>query len=381
MNHVLSKKVNNFFYFIFVFLSIMSLSSWNQFHTFLNFSSMKIIISLLVIIIIGLFANWNIKRLVLETILLLMAAIYYYLYKDTYIIPVLLAVVAGSGMEFKQILNVDFKSRIVSVLFVIGLSLFSVLPKSGDGAILTGFHFTKYCYGFTYPNILGFQIAVLTLEFIIIYAGKLKFRYLTLWVLLSFLFELLLNYETGSAAILIGVCTYYFLSKKIVNRTIRYGAYLMLVLTVFSVFIAENYNSMDGNWFNFNTLLSYRPEIWQYYLNAMPIKLFGNLQTINQKTIGVVGFGAFDGAYLQFLLLFGVIGIGTLILLVWLISFKKGLKEYKKLSLVLLIPIIFTGFTETNGFLVTYGPTFFLIGSLLIQEMDLNKSASLTSLD
>ncbi|RJF47243.1 hypothetical protein [Pediococcus acidilactici] len=367
MNQTLNRKLSNFFYFIFTFLSIMSLSSWNLFYTSFNFSAAKIIFSLILLIFIGFFTDWNFKRMLLDIVLFVLTVLYFFLYKITYIIPILLAISVGTGMKFKQILNIDFKSRCISVLFVIFLSLISVLPKSGDGAVLTGFHFTKYCYGFTYPNILGFQITVLVLEFIIIYAARLKVKYIMCVVALGTLAEISLNYETGLISILIGVLSLFFIKNKILDNLIRVSSYFMVLLTILSIYIAENYSATNTNWFNLNTILSFRPVIWQYYLNAMPIKLLGNLQTINQKTYGVIGFGAFDGAYIQFLLLFGILGIGFLIFLIWLISFKKGLAESKKSFLVLLLPIIFSGFTETNGFLITYSPLFFLIGSILAE--------------
>lgn len=374
MKQVVATKINLLLYFMFVFASIMSLSSWDLFHNnLISFNASIVVITILLIILMGIFQSWTLKRAIVLLILTAFAMFYFHLYGNTYIISIILAVIAGMGMKFWNVIKIDFFSRLFSVLFVVGLSLISVLPKSGYGANLSDFHFTIYCYGFTYPNILGFQLVVLLMEFLILYVKKIKWWEIYLITVVTVVVEIELSYDTGIICIFIGIFTLATLRKKnseFVNRLIKLSTFIMILLSFLSYYIAKNYNSTVEAWFKLNTVLSERPSIWRYYLSAMNVKMFGNMQTINQKTIGVVGFGAFDGAYIQFLLLFGIVGMVLIFILILILSYQKGRLEEKRAFLILLLPTIFGGFTETNGFLVTFGPIFFLIGTLLINPRD-----------
>lgn len=363
----LSQKTLLLGYAAFVFASIMSLSSWNLFYSkSINFTATMLTVMLVALAIISLLSDWTVKRIVVLLIFGTLLLIYFYLFKLTYMLPILLALIVGTGLDFKSILKYDFFSRLFSVLFVVILSLFSILPKSGYGADISDFYFTIFCYGFTYTNILAFEIGVLFIESLLVL--KVREIYRVLLMLLITWLEIKMGYETGAVFCLVGYTIFATTKKRstrIPNLYLMMSAWLVPFFSFLSIYVASNFSSTDDFWNRVNDLLSGRAEIWQYYYQAMPIKLLGNLQTINQKTMGVVGFGAFDGAFIQFLLTFGVASIFLIFCLFILTSTKKGHLSDKRILSIIILPIVLSGFTETNGFLVTFSPLYFMVSSYL----------------
>lgn len=363
----LDQKLLQIGYMLFVFVSVMSLSSWNlYFAKIINFNTTMIIFVLASLVLVSVISDWTITRIAAVIVFSGLLLVYFQLYRSSYILPVLLSLIVGTGFHVKTVLKCDFYSRLVSVILVVVLSLFSILPKSGYGADLTDFHFTIFCYGFTYANILAFEIAVLFVESLLVFKSKMGYQFLV--VIIVTIVEIQLGYETGAVFCIVGYFVYYTTRQSSTKMTKIYltaATLLVPIFTFISVYIAKMYSSTDTLWNSINDLLSGRAEIWQYYYQAMPIKPWGNLQTINQKTMGVVGFGAFDGAFIQFLLTFGVISILLLFFLLFLVTISKREIKNKRILAVLILPIVLSGFTETNGFLVTFSPFYILISANL----------------
>lgn len=363
----LDQKILQMGYCIFVFVSVMSLSSWNlYFANFFNFNLTAIILALIALVIVSLMSDWSVGRLLAFLIFSLFLFMYFQLYRATYMIPILLALMLGTGFQINQILKLDFYSRLFSVLFVILLSLFSILPKSGYGSDISNFHFTIFCYGFTYANILAFEIAILFVEALLVIEWRLLYSVLLMIIIV--VVEMQMGYETGAILVIVAYAVFYTTKRPSNFMTTVYltgSAVLVPLFTLTSVYIAKMFSSTDTFWSTVNNLLSDRAEIWQYYYNAMPIKLLGNLQTINSKTMGVVGFGAFDGVYIQFLLTFGIVSVILLFALIGMSAFKKSSWESKRIMAVFLVPVVLSGFTETNGFLATFSPLYILLGAYL----------------
>ncbi|EGF47555.1 hypothetical protein AAULR_24101 [Lacticaseibacillus rhamnosus MTCC 5462] len=224
------------------------------------------------------------------------------------------------------------------------------MPKSGYGANLTDFHFTIFSYGFTYTNIFAFELAVLFVECLLVFKNKMLFKFLLM--IFMTVVEILMGYETGAVFCVVGFFVYFTTrgsSGKMTNLYLTMSTLLVPIFSLFSIHVAKMFSSTNNFWNRVNDLLSGRAAIWQYYYQAMPIKFWGNGQTINQKTMGVVGFGAFDGVFIQFLLTFGIMSILLLFLLLLLVTLKNTkaiISDFWRFNL----PLVLSGFTETNGF-------------------------------
>ena len=352
-------------YAVIVFLSVLSLSSWNLYVPhLLNTSDRLMLLVFGATIFVTLLSEWSKKRLVAMFIFSLLIIGYYYLYKKSIFVFVLLAILAGSGMKFDKLLKTDLIARSISVIFIIALSLLKVLPSSGSGVSETKFIYTKFTFGFTYPNILGYLLVIIIITYC--FSISLLKKQVFWIVLLGCLIEYLLNYSTGLISLILFFVLYIWIQRDTLQRSnilLLTSSLLIPVFTIISVWIAKYYFASNNWWDRVNTILSLRPPIWQYYLKAMPISFFGNTKSINQYTLGVVGHGAFDGAYIQFLLEFGILSILILFIAVFSL-YCLHLPVHQKATLGTLIMVTcFSGFPETNGFLVTFSPMFFLIGS------------------
>ncbi|MES5782685.1 hypothetical protein AAFG38_01825 [Lacticaseibacillus rhamnosus] len=363
----LNQKILQIGYMFFVFISVMSLSSWDLFFAgVVNFNTTMLILCLAILVLGAIVSDWTIARMYAFVVFSVLLLIYFQLYQGSYLVPILLSLMLGTGLQVKDVLKCDFYSRLVSVGFVIILSLFSILPKSGYGANLTDFHFTIFSYGFTYTNIFAFELAVLFVECLLVFKNKMLFKFLLM--IFMTVVEILMGYETGAVFCVVGFFVYFTTrgsSGKMTNLYLTMSTLLVPIFSLFSIHVAKMFSSTNNFWNRVNDLLSGRAAIWQYYYQAMPIKFWGNGQTINQKTMGVVGFGAFDGVFIQFLLTFGIMSILLLFLLLLLVTLKKHKGDNKRLLAVLILPLVLSGFTETNGFLATFSPFYVMIASYL----------------
>ncbi|MGA3391702.1 hypothetical protein ACA604_03600 [Lactiplantibacillus pentosus] len=354
-----------FLYAIVVFLSVLSLSSWNLYVPHILATSDRLLFLVLgATILVTLLSEWSQRRLVAMFIFSLLIIGYYYLYKKSIFIFVLLAIVAGSGMKFEKVLKTDLIARTTSVIFIILLSLLKVLPSSGSGVSVTNFVYTKFTFGFTYPNILGYLLVIIIITYC--FSVNLLKKQVFWIVFLGCLIEYLLDYSTGFISLVLFLVLYMWIQRNKLHRSnilLLTSSILIPVFTLTSVWIAKYFFASNPWWSRVNTILSLRPPIWQYYLRAMPVRFLGNTKSINQYTLGVVGYGAFDGAYIQFLLEFGILSILIIFIAVFsLFCLRLPVKQKVTLS-ILIIVTCFSGFPETNGFLITFSPMFFLIGS------------------
>lgn len=358
-------------YGFFVVIQVLGLSSWGLFLPgFKSTNSKLALVVLLLTILFGAFSKWSIKRMLLFLMFSCGLIAYVLLYRSSIIAFCFLAILAGQGIPFTKLLKIDFFSRISSIIFVVTLSFFDILPRSGAGSQITGFLFTQFSYGFTYPNILGYLLLIVFIESYVLYAHT-SWQKFTL-VVCTAIIEINLNYLTGLGGVIVSLLAVGLfqregtneITQKITFRLFTIGTCILFWGGVLgSLFVAQNYNSSSDLWNAANKLFSLRFPIWQYYFLNWPPNFWGNVISVNQTTLGLVGFGAFDGAYLFFLLKFGIVGIGLIFL-----SFLFGLLGHKssfvrRVLVMLLATILVTGIPETNGFLISFGPLFLLLGS------------------
>lgn len=358
----------NFIYAFSVFISVLSLSSWNLLYRSILPAEDKLMLLVLGLLILAtILADWTLLRLVGFIIFILIGAIYYHLYKANYFTYIMLALAAGSGMKFKDIVKIDFFARIFSTIFIVFLSLIAILPRSGTDTGLTTYAFTSFTYGFTYPNVLGYLILIILVDYCCLKKHSWKSMLVVSFV--GIFIEFLLNYATGVISLIILTLLFFFLKSDVRKRakiTLLLVAFSIPIFTVITTLIAKYYNNTNNTWNLLNKILSLRPPIWQYYYNAMPLNFFGSLRTINKYTLGVIGSGAFDGAYIVFLLQFGIFSIIFLSLLFLLVTFKERSNLSYKIICYFSVVTVISSFPETLGFLTTYSPLFFLLGSFLL---------------
>ncbi|MFT8982490.1 hypothetical protein [Oenococcus sp.] len=352
-----------------VFFEVMSLSSWHYLHRGFESPNSKIVISAFcLIILIGFMHQTNLMKMLFSLIFLTTAVLYYlHLREVDYFTTLVLALCAGMSMHFDRILKIDFLVRTFTVLWIILLSLLHFLPTSGTDSSITGSFFTRFVYGFSYPNLLGYLIMILAFEFTVVFkkinVGKIFI------ILLAFMgAEIFLDYLTGFLGILVImiVCIWNrHTGKRRSNSLLIICLVLIPCLALISVYVTRAYNASAPIWFQINQWMSLRIPIWQYYYQGWGINFWGSRILVNARTIGIIGYGAFDGAYLYFLLRYGVFSLIVIWLTIFSTLFLHNKNEEKVILAGLLMPIIITSFPETLGFINAYSPVFLLIGSAI----------------
>lgn len=369
------RTLTEFAYGFFVLLQVIGLSAWDLFLPKIGGPTSVLALStLLMVVLLGAISTWTISRMVLVAIVLALSFIYIYLFRNSVFLFCLIAILAGQGFTPKRLIKTDLYFRGFGVALIVTLSFLGILPMSGRGEQLTGNFFTSFSYGFLSPNTLGFLILIVGLDAYLHVSQK--WQKVSILVLALF-FESLLKYLTGILGVMTLIIVSIFFHKGKSNQTAMTARYRIFCLasvlfflfaTFGSCYIAKNYNSTDTVWNFANKLFSLRFPIWQYYYEGWPPSLFGNIIYVDQSTVGLIGFGAFDGSYLYFLLKYGWVAI-SIILLAMIYALKHTKDYFSRRILVLFVAVtLVTGIPETPGFLVAYSPFFLLLGSLFINS-------------
>lgn len=365
----LIEKGRLFFYSLFVIYQVFALSSWSYFHS--GFKSGTNTISLfliLMVLVLGLLQEWNSRKVTVILIALVASYIYYHGYHITgnEALFALLGFMAGVSLNERKILFVDLITRSLSVLAIIILSLVNYLPKSGNGVGVTGFFYTQFSYGFLYPNVTAYLLGIIFLE-IVIFCDLNTSRSLILTIFML-LVEIRLNYVTGVAMIIVGFIYIIYASKiKIKNVKILGLVGLIGSITLFFVMV-YNFSANSTLWSTVDRVLSYRLQIWTYYLQNWKFTMLGSFSTENLQYENTIGHGAIDGGYIYFILKYGYFFLCLFVLSNLRAFFTKEKSDTLKNILIFITVIILTLISETSGMLLAFSPLYLLLGSISVKD-------------
>lgn len=360
------RTINLVLYAGFVIFQVMSLSSWHYFFRGFTTTSGTIALGLLLAMtFLGFIFSWNVHRFVLTVLIIGILAVYFTIYgRQNEMFFILLPILAGVGQRDSNLIRVDFYVRLFTTGFVVVMSIIGLLPFSGLGAGVTGYFFTDFTMGFTYPNELGFLLLVLYVEYILFFSSlkynKIRVATVTIIVLLL---ELYCDYATGMLAVLIAFLSYTFKGK--ISNFVLASANIVVAGSslLFFLITAQKYNPASGFWIGVNNMLSNRAAIWQSYFQHFPINFIGNV--IDMQDLNLMGHGAIDGGFFYLLLRYGLLSV-IIVCIVFLLSiFKSQFSKHSKELLIFILTITVTLFTETLGIMSSYSPLFFLFGVIL----------------
>ncbi|EQM53338.1 hypothetical protein N692_15395 [Lactiplantibacillus plantarum EGD-AQ4] len=252
-------------------------------------------------------------------------------------------------MDVRLVLKVYLVSFVIAFVVVIGLAIFKVLPiyeaKYGLLAI-----------GFRNPNTTGFYCTCMVIMHWTLNWRKLSFIN---WVEIPVATVLLLMLEDFTALLLIVLIVIMKISSPIIEHLLKvkwfsYGLVLLPVIFFgICLWIGHNFNNYPFL-SKLNDIFTSRPSIWNYYLANYHMNLFGN-QLADVVLTGVnwtVGRGAFDGEYIFFPVINGLVAFVSVMGLL-MVSLKKIIwhKQYALFALFLIYLI--SGISE-NQLLIPY---------------------------
>lgn len=361
-------------YSMFIFLQVVSNSSWHFFIRLGNLVSPLSRINIVILMImfaVSCLREWNVKQFIGTAILFAFLLAYYFKYSSNFFSIFLASILVGMSIEPMKLLRIDFYARLVAVSFIVLLSLLNILPRNGGAGVYTGFYYSVFSYGFTWSSILGYLIFIIFVEFILLF----RVRHLILFVVITLyaIFQLSIGYMTGFIGGALGIILL-ILSHRKFHQFSRATLLLYPCLFSLTVYVSFWFNQSSENWSFWNNLISLRMPIWQYYVQNWPINLFGNSIPSQNNIISgsVIGHGALDGGYIYFLMKYGLLAILVIYALIIAAYYTK--KEVGQTSndvfWIFCILSVLSAFSETSPFLVYFSPFAFLLGSATFYRED-----------
>lgn len=298
------------------------------------------------------FSEW-----VLSGVVLLLGFISLIMSGDNLFAIVCIFLVASRGIDFRNFFKVDIYIRSLLFLFIAISSYFGVIHDvvmyRVDGVSRTSF-------GFLQPNTAGALILSIMLEYIVIRFKKIHlFDYVILGSVALFVF-----YTTNSRSSFIGIIVAMALTAflKAKERRNSFSKFTVMVLTIMPVVFAvlsyiavAFYNSQSNIWYLLDRLFSGRIHLINYFINAYPLKLFGqHVLLADPMNLKNTYFLVMDNSYISILLKYGILAI-TFFLFLYSYKVKKSFDSANELPLV--IPVIVmcaVGLMETELYYPAY---------------------------
>ncbi|MHA5125135.1 hypothetical protein [Oenococcus oeni] len=358
-------------YSFFVFIQVISNSSWGLFIKIGNLTSPISKTNLIVFLLLILFSFlrvWNVKQILLSFSLFLLSSFYLLKYGVNTNSIFLMSIFVGMSFKPSKLIKIDFYSRSAAVVFVIFLSLLNILPREGGAGTYTGFFYSSFSFGFTWSTVLGYLLLMMFVEGSLIFQFK---RYINLLIVFLYIaIQIYLGYMTGLIGGLVAVLIFYFKNKQ--SFVSNFSLIMYPLLLGLSIYISFCFNYASNFWIFWNKIISSRMPIWQYYLQNWPINLFGNNIPTQTSTFGLVvsGYGAFDGAYLYFLMKYGIISLLIIYIFLFFARFNDNaiINDNHIKYWILFFVLIVTAFSETSPFLVYFSPFPMLLGSVALYK-------------
>lgn len=285
--------------------------------------------------------NYSKKSLMRIVLLTLLGFISYYISESDMVLILLLMIFAIKNIQFTSLIRFDMYIKIFIVAF-----LFISYKFGYTNEILTlRDDMIRYSYGFSHPNLFGFVVSTIVMDFIFLNKNKMNIVYILLVCIVIFLID---HYsDSRSSAILllmillICLCRKDILKKILDNRIIKFIiSNAWFIFTIMSLILGYLYFKNTDIGVNLNLLFTSRLRHISEFLTRYDINLFGNKLVLisTEDALALKTAPAIlDNTYIHYLLRFG-----TIISLFIAVYLKRVFKyAYSKKNYVL-IGILFT---------------------------------------
>lgn len=269
---------------------------------------------------------------------------------------------ATSQMDKIKILKTYFLGVVSSIIFVMVLCLFKVLPMINNDDFVT--------YGFRNPNSIGFYLLMLFGICLVLGITRSIFLNLGLFVVIAYttFFEM----EDHTAFILLFLLyflyIFQFVGKKVIQwQPVKYFIFLIpYMFTLLTFWIGSNF--FNYRWMiTLNNYFTSRPANWNYWMTNFDFLPLG----IKMPTNVTFGHGALDGAFFTFPLFNGYLFFISVLLIISFGIFRMAHNQEYLLLIFILILLLFS-ISENGAFKNLYCPLVPLCLSEVIQWIKTN---------
>lgn len=213
---------------------------------------------------------------------------------------------------------------------------------------------SRITFGFHHPNALGFILAMIYVDIIILAFGKYNKALLVMVGAVLLYLSNLADSRTSMIAIVAIITIMLTTSVKLDDSIKEYKkakktfiTISPLLFAIFSVIISNIYSGDNSFLASINTLFSNRLSLQAYYFDNFPITLFGQKIIMTEYPL--------DNAYLSLLFKFGVFGF-SLVMLMYILSIRKMLSEKNRLVFRILLLLMIYALMESSPMRIIITP-------------------------
>ena len=330
---------------------------------------------LLTFVIILSFDKFDKKSILFVLILLTISIISSKLSGDLLPIKFSFVILASKRIDFNKLIKNDM---IVKILLVSIIVILHYLGMTNDYVIYRIDGTMRNSMGFSHPNIFGFHLMIIGLEYFYVkYINHKKvslFDYVLLFTLL-YIIDICSDSRSSILAIILFAILFLFrngLKRKCDNNKVIFSIleYFFIILTVISLVSTIIYNNANEIFYNINKITSNRIFYNNYFYYKYGISLFGQqIITIGTEIARLNGINALvlDNVYIQLLIRYGLFMYLTFAYL-----FTKSIKyAYKNndfyIFLILLVLITF-GLMETSLIIIDVCPFLIYFSKIIYND-------------
>lgn len=289
--------------------------------------------------------SYSIKFVLLFPILIFASILTFLKLDDFTILKFIMLLFALKNIDFSRFIKNDFKIRIIMFVTVFLCSCVGLCE-------VTSFireNITRYTLGFIHPNTTGFYLLLIGLEYIYINKDSNKINIFIVPIFICLIINFITDSRTSLLAMIITILGLFYV--KFSNNKLGENRFfkiltknLFLIITCFTVVLIELFSKQNSFAIFVNDSFSFRLTYFSYFWTNYSIKLLGN----DLNTYFVL-----DSTYLQLLLRFGLIAY-LFYYIMYVKRIEKAFKEKDYLLIIIMIAMLFYGFTENAAFKSTY---------------------------
>lgn len=315
--------------------------------------------------------TYNVKTILIIILLSILGIITFFTSKDETFIILLLFIFSLKDISFENLVKKDFYIKLIILLFIFIMYFCGYTSEY----LISRNHNLRNTFGFAHPNVLGFMIVMLNIEYIYINKEKFKITYLLI-CFISLIFIYIYPNSRSSIILLIMMSVMCLLIRtnfkkilyvKPVKFLIKNSFFIFTLLTIIFTFLLCQNNKVG---ITLDSIFSRRLYFIENYLEKYNVNLFGNdLLFVSSEVSGIFKIepSILDNLFILILLQYGII-----VYFVFGYLFNKSFDMAYKNNNIFLIIILFIlmayGMMENYIFKCGYNVFIFYFGNILYKR-------------
>lgn len=277
-------------------------------------------------------------------------------------------VLVSSHLDIDTIYKGFLRGILIGIIFVLLLFVLGILPD----IIQVRLGSVRHSFGFSLPLIPPALFFSTVCAFLYLYRKSYTWKSLVIIFIIQIPIYLYCD-GRGPFILTFGVLLgamiiRYFHKDSIDSILFILGIVSLLLVLLFSIYIARYYNGSNTKWYTLNQILTGRPQWWNLYWNMYTPKLFGQeLIRIGGAAVlenSSVNMMILDNGYLSILLEYGIIALSLFLFLI-IFGLINLWKRRDTMGLLIFIVWIFYGLVSNQIYFIDRNVGLILIANFI----------------